>query len=282
MIDIKQALREATTYLTKSNQSGHRDSEILLSFVLQSNRAFLYAHAEKKLSTAEWEQFQALIHKRQEGVPIAYLTECREFWSLPLCVSKDTLIPRPETELLVALTLDRLTNAEEASVLDLGTGSGAVALALASERPRWKILASDVSKAALQIAEQNATNLALDNVLFYCSNWFDALPKQRFNAIVSNPPYIALNDPCLRNGDLRFEPQQALTSGKTGLEALTQIISEAHDYLLPDGLLVLEHGYEQGKDVIALLQNAGFYEVQCVPDIQGLDRVSIGRNKNIA
>ena len=282
MIDIKQALREATTCLTKSNQSGHRDSEILLSFVLQSNRAFLYAHAEKELSTAEWEQFQALIHKRQEGVPIAYLTESREFWSLPLCVSKDTLIPRPETELLVALTLDRLTNAEEASVLDLGTGSGAVALALASERPRWKILASDVSKAALQIAEQNATNLALDNVLFYCSNWFDALPKQRFNAIVSNPPYIALNDPCLRNGDLRFEPQQALTSGKTGLDALTQIISKAHDYLLPDGLLVLEHGYEQGKDVIALLQKAGFYEVQCVADIQGLDRVSIGRNKNIA
>ncbi len=274
---IKQVLQQAISLLTETSPSARLDAELLMCFTLHRSRTYLYAHADDPLDDNQRATFQALVLKRVAGVPIAYLTGTREFWSLPLRVSADTLIPRPETELLVELALTMIADTPQASILDLGTGSGAIAIALASERPHWQILACDKSQTAVTIAQDNVKRLGLHTtVQVCCSDWFESIKKQPFHAIVSNPPYIAENDPHLTQGDVRFEPQQALVSGVDGLTSLRDIIEQSYDWLLPGGLLLVEHGFDQGRAVTDIFTQTGYQNVQCWKDWQGHDRVSGG------
>ncbi|OCH96875.1 protein-(glutamine-N5) methyltransferase, release factor-specific [Legionella jamestowniensis] len=278
MMEIKKALDSASKQLTQCSESARLDAEVLLAHILMKDRSFLYAYPEITLTQVQWHAFQRLILKRLEGVPIAYLTGTREFWSLPLKVCEDTLIPRPETERLVELTLTLLADKTKAQILDLGTGSGAIALACASEKPQWTIIACDCSLGALQTAEENAARLALSNVYFYHSNWFENISLEGlFDAIVANPPYIATNDPHLMEGDVRFEPPLALVSGQDGLNALKHIIKHSLDRLKPGGLLLVEHGFDQKSAVASMLKDYGYTEIQCWQDWQGNDRISGGK-----
>lgn len=276
MTKISEALVRATHRLTPQSPSARLDAEILLQHVLTTSRAFLYAHPEKTLTTTQADLYQQLIEERAQGMPVAYLTGHREFWSLPLTVNQATLIPRPETELLVELALTLLHTKKTATILDLGTGSGAIALALASEHPEWTIVATDKNDTAITMAKQNAAHLGLSNVRFFLSDWFEAIPQQPFDAILSNPPYIAIDDPHLNEGDLRFEPREALTSGIDGLDALTHLIKQAPAYLTQGGLLLVEHGFQQKKAVLELFQQADYKSIHCWQDTAGHDRVSGG------
>jgi release factor glutamine methyltransferase len=251
------------------------DSEVLLMHVLNKNRTFLFTHPEQLLSDAEFEQFNQLLHQRAQGEPIAYLIQHREFWSLPLKVTKHTLIPRPETECLVERALYHLRDIPSAQILDLGTGTGAVALAIAHERPDCHITAVDVSLEALDVARYNAMTLHLSNITFTQSDWLTDLPlDMRYHVITSNPPYLSSDDPHLQQGDLRYEPKSALMSGANGLEAIIQIAQQARNYLLPDGWLCLEHGYEQKAEVCSILNKYGYIKISSYKDYQGHDRIS--------
>jgi release factor glutamine methyltransferase len=272
---VQSALSLGLTTLATSSTSARIDSEILLAHVLHCTRTWLYTHPEHTLSSMHWETYQALIAQRAKGHPIAYLVQYQDFWSLCLRVTEDTLIPRPETELLVELTLDRLNAVEQAQILELGTGSGAIALALATERPKWSIQAYDLSEAALCIAQANAQNLHVPHIQFGRSNWFESVPLQSFHAIIANPPYIAEQDPHLNQGDLCFEPYRALASGADGLDALTTIIAHAMPYLHLGGLILLEHGFDQKKFVTDLFRQYGYTQIQTIQDLNGLDRVSL-------
>jgi release factor glutamine methyltransferase len=252
------------------------EAEILLCHVLKKNRAYLFAHPEELLSQEQVEIYQSLLVERTKGVPIAYLTGEREFWSLNLKVNRHTLIPRHETELLVELALDNIPNKPDVCILELGTGSGAIALALAKERPQWQVVACDVSEEALLVAKENAQHHKLTNVSFYHSDWYSNVPKRQYHAIISNPPYISEHDPHLQEGDLRFEPRSALASAQQGLADLLLIIKQGYDYLLPNGVILLEHGYDQKLNVRAILNELDYKNVQCWQDIQGHDRVSGG------
>lgn len=254
------------------------DAEFLLAHVLERPRAWLYAHADSLLLPGQLEAFRALQARRLNGEPVAYLTGQRGFWSLDLQVTPDTLIPRPETERLVELALAFLHPGRPAAVLDLGTGSGAVALAIARERPFSQVTAVDISPAALAVAAANGRRLQLGNVFFEHGDWFSSLGGRRFDVIVSNPPYIEDGDTHLAQGDLRFEPRLALASGPDGLDDIRLIAAQAGQHLLPGGWLLLEHGWQQGAAVRALLAAAGFVEVQTEPDLEGRDRVSLGRS----
>jgi release factor glutamine methyltransferase len=276
MIDIRRALEQALQQLKTLCPDARLEAELLLCHLLHKNRSYLFTHPEKLLNPDQLEQYQQLITQRAQGIPIAYLTGVREFWSLTLKVNKHTLIPRHETERLVELALELIPNNPETRILDLGTGSGAIALALAKERPKWNITACDYSLKALQVAKENARDLGITNISFYHSNWFDSLPYTPYHAIVSNPPYLAAQDPHLQKGDLRFEPLSALTSGQDGLGDLQYIIKYSYNYLLSNGLLLLEHGYDQKINVHAILNEVGYNRVHCWQDIQGHDRVSGG------
>ncbi len=260
------------------------ERELLLAYVLDVSRTFLYAASERTISLQQEAQFMQLIARRQQGEPMAYLMGVKEFWSLPLQISKAVLIPRPETELLVELALALIPEKNSSvRVLDLGTGSGAIALALAAERKNWEIMAVDQSEAALQIAVQNAKKLAITNVSFHKSDWFAELPaighskSQAFTIIISNPPYIELNDPHLTQTDIQYEPKEALISGPDGLEDIRQIIAVAPEYLAPKGWLMLEHGFTQSESVKHLMKMQGLVEIQAFTDLSGLPRVVIGR-----
>ena len=247
------------------------DAEVLLARVLGRPRAYLIAHAELTVDAAAAAQYQALLTRRAQGEPVAYLTGEREFWSLALEVTPDVLIPRPETELAVERCL-ALRPEGPATVADLGTGSGAIALALALERPDWRIVATDRAAAALHVARANARRHALRNIEFLQGDWCTPLRARRFDLIVSNPPYIGASDPALKA--LRFEPAAALSPGQTGMEALQCVVSQATAVLVSRGALVLEHGANQAADVAFALVAAGFARVRCHFDLAGRERVT--------
>ncbi|MCB1842298.1 MAG: peptide chain release factor N(5)-glutamine methyltransferase [Halioglobus sp.] len=255
--------------------SARRDAEILLCHTLGRSRSWLYAWPEAEVAAQQQAVFEQLLARRAAGEPVAYLTGTREFWSLALKVTDATLIPRPETEILVEWAL-ALPLPSGASVLDLGTGSGAIALALASERPAWQVTAVDSSAQALAIAADNAACHGLSRVRFLPSDWFAALPGERFNLLLANPPYIDAADPHLQRGDVRFEPRAALVAPEGGLADIRRLIDGAAEHLLPGGWLLLEHGSEQGASVRALLQDAGFFAPQTRLDFAGLERISGG------
>lgn len=253
------------------------DAQWLLAHALGRSTAWLYAHADDAVDNAAAVHFETLVERRVAGEPVAYLTGRRGFWSFELQVTPDTLIPRPETELLVELALTHLPPDRVLQVADLGTGSGAIALALAHERPRAQVLATDASPAALDVARANATSLGIANIAFAHGDWCAALEQRRFDLIASNPPYIAAADPHLALGDLRREPAAALASGVDGLDAIRRIVAGTRLHLVAGGWLLLEHGMEQGDAVRGLLRDAGFVDASTDRDLEGRDRVSSGR-----
>lgn len=253
------------------------DAEWLLAHALGHSRTWIYSHADDKVDVETCARFVALVERRAAGEPVAYLTRSRGFWNFELRVTPDTLIPRPETELLVELALARLPPRGALRIADLGTGSGAIALALARERPDAGVLATDVSESALAIAHANAVALDVGNVRFGSGNWCSALDDVPFDLIASNPPYIADGDAHLAAGDLRFEPRGALASGHDGLDAIRAIARDAPAHLAPGGWLLLEHGFGQGAEVRALLHAAGFIDIDTVRDLEDRDRVTLGR-----
>ncbi len=253
------------------------EAEILLAHVLGKTRTWLHTWPERVLTPEQQAAFEGLLKRRLAGQPIAYLVGTRAFWSLDLTVTGETLIPRPETELLVEQALARIPLDAAWRIADLGTGSGAVALAIASERPACTLVATDRSAAALAVARDNAARYRLRNVVFCEGAWFTPLKDERFEMIVSNPPYIAEDDPHLAQGDVRFEPRGALVAGTDGLDDLRTLAAGAGEYLEPAGWLLLEHGYDQGAAVRKLLLAHGFEEVGSVRDGLGHDRVTLGR-----
>lgn len=258
-------------------EEARREAEMLLEHVLGRDRAWLFAHADDVPDAEAVARFSGLLARRAQGEPLAYLIGHAGFWTLDLLVSPATLIPRPETELLVETALERLPADAPLHIADLGTGSGAIALALASERLRAQVMATDASTAALEVARQNAARNRLANVAFREGDWFTPLRGERFHLIASNPPYIADADPHLSCGDLRFEPPTALSSGSDGLDAIRHLTAHAPHHLLPGGWLLLEHGYDQGEAVRELLCAAGFTDVETRQDLEQRDRISLGR-----
>ena len=251
------------------------DAELLLAHVLGKSRSWLFAHGDDLIDPGAAGRFEQQLLRCEQGEPVAYITGRRGFWTFELAVTPDTLVPRPETELLVELALQRLPADRPLRIADLGTGSGAIALALAHERPLAQVVATDASVAALVVARGNALDLRLANVEFRHGDWYAPLAGERFDLLASNPPYIAAGDPHLH--DLRFEPDGALTSGVDGLDAIRVIVRDAPLHLVPGGWLLLEHGFDQGAAVRALLQAADMVEVATEGDLEGRDRVTLGR-----
>jgi len=278
---LRQAVLQAQQQLVNTLQIEPSTARIeaiaLLNHVMQqSSRAWFLAHENDALQANNHAEFQALITRRLSGEPIAYIVGSREFYGLNLKVTRDTLIPRPDTETLVEAALAKIPKHQPYSILDLGTGTGAVALAIASQHPEISVIAVDASKAALDVAIDNAAALNIKNVSFLLSNWFANLRGECFDLIVSNPPYIEKEDDHLRQGDLRFEPLSALASGTDGLDDIRSIIKMAPEHLNTKGWLMLEHGYNQAHQVATLLKQAGFCEISHACDIAGIPRVSIG------
>ena len=268
---IDAALRAARTRIDGA------DAELLLAHALGVSRSWLFAHAHDDLPSERQAAYEALVARRVEGEPVAYLIGRRGFWSLDLAVTPATLIPRPETELLVELALERLPRGRALRVADLGTGSGAIALAIAHERPQAHVVATDASADALAVARANAASNGLARVDFRQGEWCAPLGDERFELIASNPPYIADADPHLAEGDLRFEPRSALAAGVDGLDDIRTIARDATAHLVAGGWLLLEHGLDQGGAVRAILQAAGFVDVATRRDLEDRDRVTLGR-----
>ncbi|RXK60230.1 peptide chain release factor N(5)-glutamine methyltransferase [Stenotrophomonas sp. MA5] len=274
---LRQVVADASARL--GGIDARHEAELLLLHVLERPRSWLFAHATDPLPATAQAAFEALLARRAAGEPVAYLTGRRGFWTLDLRVDAATLIPRPETELLVELALERLPPDRPLSVADLGTGSGAIALALASERPLAQVLATDASPGALAMAARNAAHHELRNVRFAegGQDWYAPLQGARFALIASNPPYIASEDPHLQQGDLRFEPASALASGIDGLDDIRRIVAGAPEHLQPAGWLLIEHGWDQGAAIRTLFDAAGFADVQTQQDLEQRDRVTLGR-----
>jgi release factor glutamine methyltransferase len=252
------------------------EAKILLAHVLDRDRAWIAAHGDEPLSRDQANAFETLARRRREGEPVAYLTGRREFFGLALEITQDVLIPRPETELLVERALSWIGPDATVRVLDLGCGCGAVTLAIARERPHSRVLGVDVSPAAVELAQRNATRLAIPNASFTVSDWFAGVPREAFDVIVANPPYVADDDPYLKEGDLRFEPPLALTPGADALAAIDMIVDAAPSRLSAHGALALEHGHDQSPAVQALFAKAGFGDVRSWRDLAGIFRVTTG------
>jgi release factor glutamine methyltransferase len=272
---ISDALHTATLLLARSSASARLDAELLLEHVTGLSRTDFRAAPERELPAAAGWSFQQLIRRRLQGEPVAYIRGQQEFWSLLFEVTPAVLIPRPETELVVERVL-ALLKPDATELVDLGTGSGAIALAVASERPSLQVTAVDVSGEALEIARRNAARLQLHNVSFERGSWFAALAGRRFDVVASNPPYVARGDADLASDVRRFEPAIALIPGVTGLEAIEQIVAQAANHLKPGGWLVLEHGWSQAGAVRARLVRGGFAHVRSHADLAGHERVTEG------
>ncbi|HSR02664.1 MAG TPA: peptide chain release factor N(5)-glutamine methyltransferase [Methylophilaceae bacterium] len=290
-MNIHAALHEACANIGQSALSNEAklEAQLLLEHALKVNHAWLIAHAEDTINQPAYQQFSALVQRRIAGEPIAYILGEREFYGLNLKVTPDTLIPRADTETLVEAALEKVpqTGNEKLidnfevtkfyQILDLGTGSGAIALAIAKNRPLAQITAIDASKAALAVAIENAQTLKISNIHFLESDWFAELDDAKFDVIVSNPPYIEKNDLHLSKGDLRYEPIGALASGQDGLDDIRKIVTNAKEHLNQNGWLMLEHGYNQASAVAELFKLAEFKSVHHVKDLAGIDRVTIGQ-----
>lgn len=275
-------LKQAAQRLQVAGSASPRvDAEVLMCHVLERDRTWLYTWGDKMCSAQEQARFDALVDARAEGTPVAYLTGEREFWGLRLATSPNTLIPRPDTETLVEVALSRVL-LSSGRLLDLGTGTGAIALAFASEQPGWQTVGVDVRQEAVELATRNAHTLGITNARFLHSDWFSALPNDGdaetlFNIIVSNPPYIAADDPHLAEGDVRFEPRSALVAEAGGMADLWHLVASARHYLASSGWLLLEHGYTQADKVRLALTSAGYQNVESVRDLGGHERVTLGR-----
>jgi release factor glutamine methyltransferase len=275
MPSLAELLRDATAQLTESSPSAQRDAEVLMCHLLGKPRSFLFTWPEHALSASETAQFYHWIEQRRGGQPVAYLTGRREFFGHEFLVSPDTLIPRPDTELLVESVLARLPTDRPQRLVDLGTGTGAIAISLALACDQWQVDAVDFQVAVLDLVQRNVSRLGANNVRILQSNWCDNL-ADRYNAIVSNPPYIAAEDKHLQQGDVRFEPATALVAGADGLDDIRQITQQAHAHLVAGGLLAFEHGYDQGAAVAAILSQQGFVRIETLKDYADHDRVTLG------
>ncbi len=273
---IASALEYASGRFSGVHDSATLDAEVLLCHVLEQGRAQLYAWPERVLTASQWRAFERLVARREKGEPVAYLTGRREFWSLPLQVSEDTLIPRPETELLVERALEQVPAAAAWLIADLGTGSGAVALAIARERPACRVLGTETSPQALHVARGNARRLGLANVSLVQMDWCRALATSGCHLIAANPPYVPSGDPHLAQGDVRFEPRRALVGGEDGLDAIRVIGREAGRALRSGGVLLLEHGHDQAPRVRDLLADQGYRTVRSYRDLADKERVTQG------
>jgi release factor glutamine methyltransferase len=271
---LLQTARQQLAKLVPQDEAGI-EARLLLMHVLEVNHAWLLTHATDTPAEIHAQTFQRHVQRRLQGEPVAYILSYREFFGLKLRVTPDTLIPRPDTEILVETALAKVTPGMQ--VLDLGTGTGAIALAIAQHAPQVLVTAVDASQGALSVAESNLKHLQLHNVSLCLSHWFDALPQRVFDLIVSNPPYIEDSDPHLNQGDLRFEPPSALASGADGLQDIRHIAAHATSHLNPGGWLMLEHGYNQADAVQELLNTHGFRAVETIKDLGGQPRVTIGQ-----
>ena len=274
---IAMSLLDAKQKLTPFVELPQLEAEILLSTLLKQTRAYLYAHADEVLSDDINAEFRAQVKRRCQLEPIAYITGTKEFWSIELNITPDVLIPRPETELLIEFVLNTFPSREDAMIVaDLGTGSGAIALALGNERKNWKIHAVDISERALTIARKNAQTLSLTNVSFHLGNWCTALPSHSFDLLVSNPPYLSEGEWADYATGLQYEPITALLSGVDGLEAIRMIALQAKAKLKRNGMLVFEHGFRQGEKVREILHELGYQHIHSLRDLENRERVTYG------
>jgi release factor glutamine methyltransferase len=275
MITLAQSLKNAQKKLIDTD-TAPLDAELLMSSVLACDRSYLFAWPEKLLTSSQENNFEQLIRRRARGEPVAYLIGKKEFWSMMLEVNASTLIPRPETELLVEIALQKLPDTSR-RIIDLGTGTGAIALALAKERPQWHITACDRTPEIVELAKRNAESLSLLNVTCVLSNWFDSITQQNFDLVISNPPYIDSSDQHLSQGDLRFEPHTALVADKGGLADIEKISRQAMLFLNKNGWLMLEHGFAQAQQVRNLFKMLDYAEIETICDLASHERVTIGR-----
>jgi len=277
-VTIGEVFRHAVTVLTPTSPTPRLDAEVLLMHVCGIDRSQFISRDEMSLTAGQQQALENLLQRRQRGEPVAYLTGTREFWSLDLNVSPATLIPRPETELLVEKALEHIPLDAEWMIADLGTGSGAIVLALARERPRCRFMATDISPAAVEVAKSNAKKTGTENVEFREGEWFAPLSGENPDMIVSNPPYIRAGDPHLTQGDVRFEPTTALVAGTDGLDAIRLIARHARGFLRPGGWLLFEHGWNQADTIDALLRQYGYRDNVSHRDLAGHVRVTTCRH----
>jgi release factor glutamine methyltransferase len=274
---VSEVLQTALRELHATSSTPRLDAEVLVMHVCSLDRSALITRGHCVLTGDQQHRLETLIARRRHGEPIAYLTGTREFWSLEFSVSPATLIPRPETELLVEKALAHIPQDAEWTIADLGTGCGAIALALAKERPRCRVIATDISPQALEVARSNAMKFGLTNIEFREGNWFEPLNDMQLDIIVSNPPYVRANDPHLDQGDVRFEPELALAAGPDGLDAIRRIALSVRERLNPAAWILFEHGWDQAAAIGQLLHQLGYRNIVCYPDLGGRDRITACR-----